>query len=461
MLGVSTDPTYGRYGRIPLRMVLANTGLWCVPMVSAEDLVAAEPVMEMKACPVHSVEHLQHLNHCMSAAQNPLTMAPIMNVMDEIACALDVDLSALPSDIRGTSRQLASRHVELGKWQSQTALSISRVEREIDALEKLKHDIEELLEERQTYAKFITECVKFKEDFEQFSREDVYSELRSEQQLINEIISTLRNHLFLLHGQIDSLKDIHKHLVTDFEDKSHAIKLTANCITHSNPQQCPKNGSKKWHITYDEWKTECGKLQNTSDSLVAKSSDLRGNVQFTLTNIKNACARQRANTSKTMRKRIHDLKKKEVQMRWKLQQAVSEMEDLTKTAQKVLAQIRNCEARRNENASNLDALNQRERNELCLDQAHNSLTLEKCDLNQIVTGLERMKRHVYAKMEVARSRIPVLQRELDAQLSAVQAELKCQDIYLNILPVHEASVGPMNDVTGPVNFLERLQPSHQ
>uniref|UniRef100_A0A3B4AAM1 Tektin n=1 Tax=Periophthalmus magnuspinnatus TaxID=409849 RepID=A0A3B4AAM1_9GOBI len=362
--------------------------------------------------------------------------APLMKISDGIACSLNVnvDLSSLPTDVRGTSRHLATRHHELGKWQLLTALSISRVGGEVVELEQLKRNIENKLEERQAYAKFISECVKFKEDFDQFVREDVYAELKKEQHLTNEIISHLRNHIVLLQVQLDSLREIYKHLYTDFQDKSEAIKLIASCVTHSNLQESPQTEPKQQHISYDQWKSECNKLQNTCDNLLKRSTNLRGNVQFTWRNLKNACHLQQLKTSKVMRKQIHDMRKNEEEMWWKLQEAQYEMDDLTKMSQKVSAQMRKCKERASQNANNLNVLNQRQGHELCKDQAHNSLALQMYDLTLIEVRTERMNRQVQTKMEAVRRRILVLQRELEAQRKALQTELKCEDLYQSVVP---------------------------
>ncbi|XP_055003653.1 uncharacterized protein LOC129407204 [Boleophthalmus pectinirostris] len=363
-----------------------------------------------------------------------------MDLSDETASALDVDLSSMLSELHITSHHLVTRHQELATWQSLTALGIQHVGQEVDALERLKLDVEAQLEDRQTYARFIAECVKFKEDFGPFVCDDVYAELKNEKRLTNQIISTLRNHIDLLYGQIDSLKDIHNHLYTNFQDKSEATEIMAGCMTHTNSLQISQTGRKQRPLSYDQWKSECDKMQNTCQSLLRRSASLRQNVQFTLTNLRNACGRQWSSTNRAMRRRTHDMRKKEEQTRWKLQHAQNEMDELQKTLWKVMEQMRNCEARACENANNIDALNKRKHNELCNDQAHNSLMLQKYNLSSIATGLERMHRQVHAKLEVARRCVSAIQRELEEQGRALQAQCKCQDMYQNILPLHGASV---------------------
>lgn len=366
----------------------------------------------------------------------------MLNLSQELACSLD---SSLPSDVRSTMRQLASRHHELGQRQSLTSVGISQVEREIDALEQLKVSIESQLEERQTYALFIAECVQFKEDFEQFVQDDVYVELKKEQQLTNEMISALQNHIRLLLSQTNGLQVVYSQLQLDYKDKGEAIKLTAKCITHDNSQQNQQKQLSKWHVGYNEWLSDCKKLQNTANTLLDKSAALRGNVKLTMASLKNVFERQRSNTNKAMRKRIHDMKKTEEQMHWYKQKALDEIEELKKSSQKVATEMINCKSRKFQNSNKLDTLNRRQRFELCLDEAHNSLMLQKCDLDLITSELERMLRRGHGNIEDVRRRLPAIDEKIKAQGRALQMEQKCQDMYHSILPLHRTSVGPDDD----------------
>lgn len=86
-----------------------------------------------------------------------------------------------------------------------------------------------------------------------------------------------------------SLTDIRTQLLADFQDKGEAIKLTTKCMTQelSTPStQLPAGQYKPDHVSYDKWLSRCRDLRLTADKLIKDSSTFRGNLRFTLANVR-------------------------------------------------------------------------------------------------------------------------------------------------------------------------------
>lgn len=88
---------------------------------------------------------------------------------------------------------------------------------------------------------------------------------------------------------LSSLKDFRTQLLADFQDKSEAIKLTTKCITHEvNTLSCcfPAAQYKPNYVSYDKWLSHCRDLRLAADNLIKDSSSFRGNLRFTLANVR-------------------------------------------------------------------------------------------------------------------------------------------------------------------------------
>ena len=86
-----------------------------------------------------------------------------------------------------------------------------------------------------------------------------------------------------------TLEEIRSQLLSDFQDKGEAIKLTTKCITHSlntPSSRLPTGQYKPNHVSYDKWLSHCRDLKLTAENLMKDSSSFRGNLRFTLANVR-------------------------------------------------------------------------------------------------------------------------------------------------------------------------------
>ncbi|XP_059206442.1 uncharacterized protein LOC131985389 [Centropristis striata] len=385
-------------------------------------------------------------NRSLLCSSSQLHSNKVLKLGEEIVCSLGEDISQIPSATRSTMRHLSYRHTEVSQWQAQISESIGRVDREITAVEQVKNTAECCLQERQLYSQLMRDCVAISISLScsAVPRQDrVLTELKKEEQLTNEIRGMLQKQICALLDKLSSLKEIRAQLLADFQDKKEAIKLTTKCINIdvSTPcSQLPGAQYKPNYVSYDKWLSHCRDLRLTADNLIKESSYFRGNLRFTLANLKNAVERQRHSTDEAMRKNINDLGRVQDTLMWERQQIRDEISDLTKDIQKVVGQIRNCDSKLHQATHRLDILNQRPRRELCLDEPHFSLTLEKQDLEKMAAGLQPILKRSQQDLEITRRRLMILEDKLASNARTLKVEQKCQDLHKSFLPALDTTV---------------------
>uniref|UniRef100_A0A3B4XIC3 Tektin n=3 Tax=Seriola TaxID=8160 RepID=A0A3B4XIC3_SERLL len=275
------------------------------------------------------------------------------------------------------------------------------------------------------------------------TQDHILIQLKKEEQLTSETRELLQKQICSLLHKLSTLKEIRTQLLADFQDKGEAIKLTTKCITHevnTPSSQLPAGQYKPNHVTYDKWLSHCRDLRLTADNLIKDSSTLRGNLRFTIANLKNAQERQRRSTDDCLRKKINELSRFQDMMIWERQQIKGEISDLTNDIQKVTGQIRNCDSKLHQATHRLDILNQRPRHELCLDQPHFSLTLEKYDLTKMAAGLHPVLKQSQQELGLTRRRLMILEDKLAKNAHTLDVEQKCQNLHQSFLPTLDTIV---------------------
>ncbi|XP_071355652.1 tektin-2-like [Trachinotus anak] len=387
----------------------------------------------------------------LSSSNSLLTRRPqlqrskVLKLNEEIICTLGEDISRIPSATRSTMRHLGSRHTEVSQWQAQISDSIGRVDREISAVELVKDAAECYLQERQLYSQLMTDCVALQKSLSTavLTQDHILIQLKKEEQLTSETRELLQRQICSLLHKLRTLREIRTQLLADFQDKGEAIKLTTKCITHevSTPSsQLPAGQYKPNHVSYDKWLSHCKDLRLTADNLIKDSSTFRGNLRFTLANLKNAQESQRRSTADSLRKKINELSRVQDMMTWERQRVRDEISDLTKDIHKVMGQIRNCDSKLHQATHRLDILNQRPRHELCLDQPHMSLTLEKYDLTKMATGLQPVLKQSQQELQLTHRRLMILEDKLSKNAQTLDVEQKCRNLHQSFLPALDTTV---------------------
>ncbi|XP_051245962.1 uncharacterized protein LOC127357661 [Dicentrarchus labrax] len=387
----------------------------------------------------------------LSANMNLLSSRPqlqrnnVLKLDEEIVCALGQDISRIPSATRSSRRHLGSRHTEVSQWQAQISESIGRVDREITAVEQVKDTAEACLQEKQLYSQLMSNCVAIGNSLSSavLRQDRVLTELQREEQLTNEIRELLQKQICILLKNLSSLKEVHAQLLADFRDKGEAIRITTKCIAYdlnTLSSRLPAGQYKPNHVSYDKWLSHCKDLRLTADKLVKDSSSFRGNLRFTLANLKNAQVRQSRSSQDALRKKINELSRIQDTLIWERQQIRDEIADLTTDVQKLLGQIRNCDSKLHKVTHRLDILNQRPRRELCLDQPYISLTLEKHDLVKMAAGLRPVLMRSQQDLELSRRHLMILEGKLAKNAQAQEVEQKCQNLHQSFLPALDTIV---------------------
>ncbi|XP_008304817.1 tektin-4-like [Stegastes partitus] len=374
------------------------------------------------------------------SSSSQLQRSSILKLEDEIIC-LGEDISRIPSIVHGGMTHLSSRHMEVGRWQALISECINQVKREIRALEQEKDATEGYLQERQLYAQLINNCVVLSNSLSSADRlNPVLTELKKEQQLISEISELLQNQIVVLLNKQSSLKNIRTQLLSDFLDKSEAIKVTTRCIGHQLSSSLPAIQYKPDHASYDQWLSRCRELKQAADDLLKDSSTFRGNLRFTLANLKNTQECQRRSTGASMRKKIHKLHKTQELLIWERHQIGNEISDLTEDVWKVAGQIRNCDSRMHQVTSRLDILNQRPGNERCLDHPHISFTLEKRDLEKMSAELRSVLKNSQQDLALTQHRLKLLESKIAKNAQHLETQQRCQNLHQSFLPPRGSTV---------------------
>lgn len=374
-------------------------------------------------------------NRCLVGSSSQLQKSPVLKLEDELIC-LGEDISQIPSAPYGSMTHLSSRHIEVNQWRALISQSINQVDREISAVEQVKDVTQSYLQERQLYSKLMTNCVALSNSLSCVGRQDcVLTELKKEEHLINEIRDLLQEQIGMLLNKLSSLKNVRTQLLSDFQDKGEAIKLTTKCISHQlkdSSSLLPRY--KPNHVSYDAWQSHCKELKLAADGLIKDSSSFRGNLCFTLTKLKNAQELQRHSTGASMRKKVNDLSRTQETLIWERHQINNEISDLTKDVQKVAGQIGNCHSRMQQVTSRLDILNQRPGYELCLDQPHISFTLEKRALTKMAAGLHSVLKNTQRDLELTQHRLVTVENKIARIARHLEIQQKCQNLHQSFLP---------------------------
>ncbi|XP_047461549.1 uncharacterized protein LOC125020252 [Mugil cephalus] len=391
----------------------------------------------------------------LSSNKTMLTCRPqrqeVLKLDDEVCYSLSEDFSQIPCANRSVMSDLSSRYMEVSRWQSLISESISRVDREITAVEQVKDVTERCLQERQLYSQLMGNCVAISNSLSPAltTRQDyVFAELKKEEQLTNEVRQLLQSHICVLLDKLSSLKNTRAKLLADFDDKGEAMKLTTKCISHEviTPGSCllPPGQYKPNHVSYDKWLSHCKGLRQAAENQLRDSSSFRANLRFTLTNLKNAQERQRRRTDGCLRKKINKLATIQNTLIWERQRVNDEISDLTKDSQKVVGQIRNCDFKLHQATHRLETLNQRPRYELCLDHPYISLALEKQDLGKMAAGLHSALNCLHHDLELKHRRLMTLEEKLSKNARALEVEQKCQKLHQSFLSALDTAVVLMN-----------------
>ncbi|KAM8840522.1 tektin-B1-like [Spinachia spinachia] len=366
----------------------------------------------------------------------------LLKLGDEVACFLDGDIAPAPTSALFTMRHLASRHKEVSQWQTQMFESIGQVALEMTAVEQGKDTAERCLQEKQLHSQLIGSCVAIGYGLCSGPNR-VLAELKKEEQLNNEIKELLQKQICVLLSKLRSLKEIRTQLLADFQDKSEAIKLTTKCINHrleTASTELPAGQYKPNYVSYDHWLTHCKDLKGTADHLMKDSSTFRQNLRFTLVTEKNAQERQRRSVDDALRNKINELSQLQNALVWERQRLRDEMTDQTRYVQNVVGQIRNCDSKLQQATQRLDILDQRPREELCLDQAFFTLRLEEHDLANMAAGLLSVLKHSQQELENKHKTMMTLQDHIDQNACTMLEAQKCQKLHQSFLPALDPAV---------------------
>ncbi|XP_060916293.1 tektin-B1-like [Labrus mixtus] len=363
----------------------------------------------------------------------------VQNRDDDIVCSLQEDLSRLPSAAHSTMKHLSSLQTEVSVWQAQISESISRVDLEIFALEMLRGTAEGSLQEKQQYSQLLSNCVPLANIIcaAEIKHSRILNELKKEEKLTNEIRDMLQKQICVLLEKISSLKDIRTQLLADFRDKGEATQLTTKCILYDQNTQCSRlhiDQYKPNHVKHDRWLSHCKNLKLIANNLIKVCCTFRGNLRYCLANQKNNLDHLHCSTGYTLRKKIHELIYIQDTMTWDRQRISDEISDLTKDIQRVTVQIRNCDQKLHQATHRLEILNQRPRLELCLDQPHFCLTLEKQDLSKITVGLYPLLKRSQQDLESTRRRLMILDDKLAKNAKLLEVEQKLQSLHKSFYP---------------------------
>ncbi|XP_005478576.1 tektin-5 [Oreochromis niloticus] len=364
---------------------------------------------------------------------------------DEIVYNLGEDISWMPSATRSTMRYLSSRHREVSQWQAQFSEIMRQLEREVTALEQLKDIVDSFLQEMQLSLQLLSDCISVVNSLSPavLSQDPVYTELRKEERLTNDSGEILRAQVCILLSKISSLKNIHSQLGADLHNKGEATKFTMKCMTLelNTPSSCPPAGQyKPHHVGYDTWLSHCKDLKTAANILMKDSSSFRGNLRFSMANIKNAQKRQRRRTDDALRKKIHELTKNQEMLLLERKQISDDISDQTKEIQKLKCEIRSCDTKLHHASHRLDILNQRPGYELCRDLPHISLTLENYDLVKIGAGLRSTLKLSHQNLELQHKHLMIVEEKLAKKTHILEVEQKCQSLLQTFQPAHDTVV---------------------
>ncbi|KAM9737186.1 LOW QUALITY PROTEIN: tektin-B1-like [Menidia menidia] len=381
-------------------------------------------------------------------------------LQDQIYCSLGDDVSRVPAATRNTVGYLSSRHLEVSRWQAHISDCISRVDWEMAALEQVRLVSQRCLQERQLYVQLMTGCVALSGGAPPEAPGGGGGApggprgprgpagpglLRApeEEAQTREGRDLLQSQISLLMEKLSSLRSVRSHLLSDFRDKGEAVKLTTQCLSQEFEGPCsglPAHVHKPAHVSYDRWQSNCQGLKMAADGLIRESAAFRGNLQFLLANLKNSQEHQRRSTDEALRRKIYELTRVQDTLMWEKQRTKEEISDLTKDIQKVAGQIRNCDSRLHQANHRLDVLNQRPGFELCLDNPHISLTLEKQDLTKMAAGLRCSLKQSQKELELSGRRLLVLDQRLALSAGALETERRCQKLHQSFLPALDTAV---------------------
>ncbi|CAL1584673.1 unnamed protein product [Knipowitschia caucasica] len=351
------------------------------------------------------------------------------------------DISQIPAVIHHTKAHLGLRHTELCQWRSKIEECASKVQQETCQIVQMIDRAESCLAQQQLYSGLLEDCVSLCNSItvDQVKQHATAAEIRKEQALGTETRDSLQKQILALKDKLNSLKNVHCHLLSDHQDKTDAIRLTSKCITIiSTAPAIPPSAVKNQpgQVSYDHWLNHCNQLRMWAEKQVQEASSFRANMRFTLSHFKVAhdCRRQQVDAA--LRKSVHNLKKEEINLLWERDNLQKEIANRKKSVQNISNQMQNCYTKLHQASHCLNLLNYRPGKELCMDQPFVSLTHEKGDLTNLAIGIRPFLNRSQQNLELTKCHLRTVEDKLAKTTHALDIMYRCQNRRHSLQPQH-------------------------
>uniref|UniRef100_A0A8C9R3N8 Tektin n=1 Tax=Scleropages formosus TaxID=113540 RepID=A0A8C9R3N8_SCLFO len=293
--------------------------------------MAASPMKERKRC---SVADWESSNRQLweSAELRRLTAH---RIRQEARHLRNDTLSKMELDQSNSFQHLSDRIQEVSRWKDRLQSCVQEVNKEIDALRKVKEEAEHVLAALLPPLEVSVECLSLREGRRggELVCDPVEAELKKEVEASERAKRELQQHVDKAFQQLFLLQEARQQLTYDLQNKMEALDVDMRCqsLTVTSPgislklsPLCVPLGS----TSPQEWEQFSRYNISRAQEETQTSQQLREDVTLTLAKVQSELQAQHAATNFALRKRYH-----------KVDQACSELHWQQKTTREEVAEL--------------------------------------------------------------------------------------------------------------------------
>ncbi|KAL4629345.1 tektin-2 [Arapaima gigas] len=387
--------------------------------------MAAPPLKERQRC---SVADWERSNRCMleSAALRSLAAHSVR----QEARALQHDtLSQTQCDQSDSFQHLSDRIQEVSHWKDRLNVSIHEVDKEIDALKKVKEKAERDLAAMLVPLEVSLECLSLREGRRggELVRDPVEVELNKEVEASERARQELQRSVDKALQQLCLLQETRQQLTYDLQNKTEALDVDTRCLSLTmttpgislkpQPLRVPSGSTSP-----QQW--EQFSLHNVSHAQeeLQASQQLREDVALTLAQVQSELQAQYAATSFALRKRRHQVEQACNELRWQQKTNREEITELELDICRLEEDLRAKEAPLKLVHTRLENRAMRPGVDLCQDQVQHRLVNECKQLEVSIMSLKQKLSEAQHSLQLLQQQQAFMGEDLHRKLDALSLE---------------------------------------
>ena len=222
-----------------------------------------------------------------------------------------------------SNTKLEKRIDDINEWKESLERCLQETDKEIEALQKEKNNLEVALEAKQLPLNIAVECLMLREEREGIDlvRDNVEHQLHKEVEVIEGIKALLQQKISEAFEQLCLLEEARHQLHCDVTDKLNALEIDGECYQLNNESadidfQINPTRTVKGSVTPETWNAFSQYNKHKGEAEMKASQRLREAIFATLEKTTNDLNAQHRATNYEYRKRVHETEQAKNELEW-------------------------------------------------------------------------------------------------------------------------------------------------